>query len=113
LSLPAPSFFDMSKPEGWCRWLNHFDRFHGGTGLGRRSDKEQIDTFLYLFGPDADEMYKALHITESPANPVRFARVGESVDNFFSAKVNLTHEPCMFLRKKQFDTESAESFIAD
>ena len=79
LSLPAPPFFDSSKPHSWPKWLTHFDRFRGGTGLSQRGDKEQTDTFLYLFGPDGDEMYRALRIEEGAT----FEVVRKTFDDFF------------------------------
>jgi hypothetical protein len=106
--LSPPEKFDFSEPRKWDTWCSNFERYRNASGLKERPQQEQIDTFVYCMGAEANEMFTALH--PQPTNPgeeLTYENVKNAFATFFVAKKNPFYEQCMMFRRRQRDDESA------
>ena len=45
-----PEKFSYRKPEGWTKWIRHFERFRQASGLSSESKISQVNTLIYTMG---------------------------------------------------------------
>ena len=47
IHLKAPESFNFQTPDEWPRWRKRFEQFRIASGLGTKSEEQQINTLLY------------------------------------------------------------------
>jgi hypothetical protein len=45
-----PEQFDFSKPEGWQKYIQRFERFRRASGLIDKDGTIQVNTLIYCMG---------------------------------------------------------------
>ncbi len=55
-SIRPPEPFDLSKPQEWAKWIQMFERFRSASNLNENSDENQVNTFIYCMGDEADDI---------------------------------------------------------
>ncbi len=48
--------FDLSKSQEWAKWIRMFERFRSASNLNENSDENQVNTFIYCMGDEADDI---------------------------------------------------------
>jgi hypothetical protein len=59
-----PKQFDFSKPEGWQKYIQRFERFRGASGLIDKDGTIQVNTLIYCMGSEADEIFSSFQLSD-------------------------------------------------
>ena len=103
--LNPPERFDFSEPAGWTRWSNRWRRYREASGLDTRPEKEQINTFIYTLGEQAEDILLSRGIEEKD-----YASVLDAFNNYFGVRRNLVAERAKFNKMTQ-GNDSMDVFI--
>jgi len=68
LSPPAAFSFDA---KDWLRWSKHFKRKHIASGLSKEGDEVQVDSLIYIMGPEAEDVLASFNLTNAQAKKVQ------------------------------------------
>ncbi|XP_061906727.1 uncharacterized protein K02A2.6-like isoform X2 [Entelurus aequoreus] len=104
-----PSKFDFSKPEEWPRWSTRFNRYRIASGLDKQSQEFQVNAFMYSAGEEAEDVLKALQLTEEQKKS--YNDVTAAFEKHCVSKRNVIYERACFNRRCQQPGETVESFI--
>ena len=104
-----PEQFDFSKPEGWNKWIQRFERFRIASGLGEKDGTTQVNTLIYCMGSEADEIFSSFHLSNE--NKKKFSSVKEKFDGYFIPKRNVIFERAKFNKRIQSADESVDHYI--
>ena len=56
IHLQSPESFNFQTPNEWPRWRKRFEQFRIASGLGSKSEDQQINTLLYCLGEESDDV---------------------------------------------------------
>jgi len=101
-----PERFNFSRAEEWPKWIRRFDRFRFASGLGEKSQENQVHTLIYSLGDEADDILSSFDLSEEDKN---YNIVRDRFESYF---VNTIFERAKFNRRKQ-EGESVDDFILD
>ena len=79
--LQPPDPFNFHTPDDWPRWKNKFQQFRDASGLSSESESNQVSTFLYCLGEEAESVLASTSVT--PDDRKEYDKVLEKVDGFF------------------------------
>lgn len=71
----SPPEFDFTKPETWPTWRRRFDRYRSATELSEKAGKIQVDSLLYIMGPEAESLYDSFTFNAATLATVTTARL--------------------------------------
>ena len=100
IPLQPPESFNFQTPDEWPRWRKHFEQFRIASGLGAKSQEQQVNTLLYCLGKEADDVLTstALPWTKGKAIP----KSSQNLMVFLqSAKTLFSNEQCSIDDNKQ------------
>ena len=103
--LNPPDRFDFNDPGAWQRWVARWTRYREASGLINRPEREQITTFIYTLGEQAEDIILSRNIPENDYNQVLGA-----FNNYFGVRTNVITERAKFNRLAQ-DSDSMDAFI--
>ena len=63
-SVSPPEEFVFTASE-WPKWLVRFDRFRVVSELNSRDQGYQVETLLYMMGPQSEDLIKSLSLSAS------------------------------------------------
>jgi len=105
--IPPPSSFNPLEDD-WERWLQRFERYRVVSGLGRKTQPEQVATLLYTIGNSADDLVTTLRINEGSDN---YKQVLKKITDHFAQRTNTIAERARFNKRSQQPSEKIEEFI--
>ena len=62
LGVTPPDPFPFSKPEGWTRWIQRFERFRVASKLNEEGDEAQLNMLIYCMGDRADDILRPFNM---------------------------------------------------
>jgi hypothetical protein len=105
-----PTNFNFSNPSEWPDWKKRFTRYRIATKLHKNDKDIQVNSLIYAMGKEAEHIFKSLAFAEA-GDEEKYDKVMEKLDKYFVPKRNIIHERAKFRERKQFQSESTESFI--
>ncbi len=108
-SIRPPEPFDLSKPQEWAKWIRRFERFRLPSNLHENSDENQVNTFIYCMGHEADDILRGLPLTD--ADKTKYSTVKAGFEAHFVGKRNVIYERARFNMRKQEENETVDSFV--
>lgn len=73
--MPAPTLYQIPAPElfsfkaaDWEAWECRFRRFRSASGLSTKSETDQINSLIYLMGPQAEQVFASLKLSTVDAS---------------------------------------------
>ena len=108
--ITAPEVFDF-KPETWPSWFRRFQRFRIASGLSQRNEEEQVNTFIYLMGDKADDIFNTFTLVATDKK--KYKPVSEAFDKYFDQKCNVMFERAKFNQRRQQEGEPVDQFITE
>ena len=109
ICLEPPEPLNFRKLDDWLRWKRRFQQFREASGLSGESATEQISTFLYCLGEEAEAVLSSTNATTEDRK--NYTRVLEKFESFFQVRKNVIYERARFNRRNQQDGETAEQYI--
>jgi len=106
-----PERFNFSRAEEWPKWIRRFDRFRFASGLGEKSQENQVHTLIYSMGDEADDILSSFGLSEEDKKNYDIVR--DRFESYFVKKKNTIFERAKFNRRKQEEGESVDDFILD
>ena len=58
-----PEPFAFSPPEEWPKWIRRFEWFRLATRLKTKTGENQMSTFIYWMGDDADDNFHSFRLS--------------------------------------------------
>lgn len=104
---PRPLDF-VNAATQWSEWLRRFRRFRNISGLSELAVDVQIDTFLYIMGPESEDIYEQLVF---PDGDRTFDMVVNAFAHYFQPRTNILSYRMTFYQRRQGSEESAEEYI--
>lgn len=109
-SLIRQRTFNFSNPSEWPDWRQRFTRYRIATKLHKDDDDIQVNSLIYAICKEAEHIFKSLAFAEAE-DEEKYDKVVEKMDKYFVPKRNIIHERTRIKERKQFQSESTESFI--
>lgn len=110
LSIPTPEPFSFNIAD-WENWIRRFERFRVVSGLIKQEENLQVETLLYLMGPQADVIVDSLKLSTDDLKS--YSTVKDKLNSHFLPKTNVIFERARFNQRVQQLGEPAEQFIND
>ena len=111
LRLEPPEPFNFRTPDDWPRWKRRFEQFRIASGLAGSAAAQQINTFLYCIGEEAEAVLTSTNVTEDERKV--YDTVVTKFDGFFKVRRNVIFECARFNRRYQHEGETAEQYIME
>lgn len=108
-SIRPPEPFDFSKPQDWAKWIRRFERFRLASNLQENSDENQVNTFIYCMGDEADDILRGLPLAD--ADKTKYDAVKAGFEAHFVGRRNVIYERARFNMRKQEENETVDSFV--
>jgi hypothetical protein len=105
---PKPLDF-LNASTQWSEWLKRYRRFRNITGLAEQSDTVQVDTLLFIMGPESEDVYAQLVFVQDEDRT--YDRVVAAFTGYFQPRRNVLNYRIQFYHRKQSSDESAEEYI--
>lgn len=105
---PKPLDFVNASTQ-WVEWLRRFRRFKNISGLAGQENSVQIDTFLYILGPESEDVYEQLVFDNDDERTLDM--VIAAFTQYFQPRSNVLHYRTQFYNRKQTGSETAEEYI--
>ena len=64
IQLTPPEPFNFKRPDDWQKWRRRFEQFRIASGLGDKSESQQVNTLLYCLGEEAESVLTSTNATE-------------------------------------------------
>ncbi|XP_067944829.1 uncharacterized protein [Watersipora subatra] len=111
IKVDTPGHLDfVNASTQWTEWLKRFQRFRNIGGLAEQSNAVQIDSLLYIMGPESEDVYAQLQFTGDEADRT-FKAVVDAFTAYFQPRRNVLNYRTQFYNRKQSADESAEEYI--
>ncbi|CAH0562944.1 unnamed protein product [Brassicogethes aeneus] len=65
--IPAPKPFSF-KASDWDQWHLRFQRFRTASGLNQKVGDEQVNSLIYLMGPQAESIFESFKLSGEDAS---------------------------------------------
>ena len=111
LRLKPPEPFNFRTPDDWPRWKRRFEQFRIASGLVGSAAAQQISTFLYCIGEEAEAVLMSTNVTEDERKV--YDTVVTKFDGFFNVRRNVIFERARFNQRYQHEGETAEQYIME
>ena len=89
--LNPPNNFEFTDPGQWTRWRARWLRYREASRLCDQSEKEQINTFVYTLGPQAEDVILAKAVPEDTHDNLL-----KAFDTYFGVRTNTIVERAKF-----------------
>ena len=109
IRLQPPDPFNFRDPDDWPRWKRRFQQFRVASGLVEEDAIEQISTFLYCLGEEAEAVLTSTNATEDDRK--EYDLILAKFVEFFHVRKNVIYERARFNRRNQLSGETAEEYI--
>ena len=109
IPLQPPESFNFQTPDEWPRWRKHFEQFRIASGLGAKSQEQQVNTLLYCLGKEADDVLTSTGVTVDKRKS--YSEVLAKFDGFFTVRKNIIFERAVFNRRQQAEGETPGQYI--
>ena len=96
IHLQPPESFNFQTPDEWPRWRKHFEQFRIASGLGLKSEDQQINTLLYCLGEESDDVLTSTGVTDEERKS--YKDILRKFDSFFKVRRNVIFERALFNR---------------
>lgn len=106
--IPAPQQFSFHAEE-WEQWRLRFLRFRSASGLDLKNGIDQVNSLIYLMGPQAEPIFQSLKIAKDKLND--FEEVIKKFNDHFIPSKNVIYERYCFHTRIQQEGESVEDFV--
>lgn len=114
-SLPMPERFDNAsgpnQADKWAKWFRRFQRYRHASGLSKKTEVDQVSTFLYAMGDTGDDILVTLKDIDEEKSS--YEEITKAFDDYFKERRNVVVERARFNTRKQEQGESVDSFIQD
>ena len=94
--MQPPESFNFQMPDEWPRWRKRFEQFRIASGLGSKSEDQQINTLLYCLGEESDDVLTSTGVTDEERKS--YKDVLGKFDSFFKVRRNVIFERALFNR---------------
>ena len=81
IQLQPPESFNFQTPDEWPRWRKRFEQFRIASGLGSKSEEQQVNTLLYCLGEESDDVLTSTSITADERK--KYKDILGKFDSFF------------------------------
>lgn len=114
--IKTPDQLDFSSASScWEDWRRRFMRYRSASGLVDRGQQRQIDTLIYVMGPEAEQIMTQVTVRpvvgDEDAAETLFIRTLDGFTNYFQPRDNTLHFSIVFSGRAQAADESNEEFI--
>ena len=109
-SVSPPEEFVFTASE-WPKWLVRFDRFRVVSELNSRDQGYQVETLLYMMGPQSEDLIKSLSLSASDMKV--YKTVCDKITKFYEPRHNIIFQRAKFNTRVQQHNEPIENFISD
>src|SRR5436190_7017650 len=106
-----PPAFNINEPVEWPKWIRQFELFRNASGLGEKSEAQQINMLVYSMGQDDDDLLNSLKMTDDLRTT--YAEVKKKFSDYFTCTKNLFLERTKFINHVQKEGTNVDSFIND
>ena len=111
LRVDNPKPFDfVNATTQWADWLTRFTRFRNITGLADQPDQIQIDSLLFIMGPESEGVYAQL-VFDGEEDTRTYDQVIAAFTRYFQPRRNVLNYRTQFYNRRQAADESAEEYI--
>ena len=111
IKVDTPGHLDfVNASTQWTEWLKRFQRFRNIGGLAEQSNAVQIDSLLYIMGPESEDVYAQLQFTGDEADRT-FKAVVDAFTAYFQPRRIVLNYWTQFYNREQSADESAEEYI--
>lgn len=106
VTLQAPEPFSF-EPQRWLKWIQRFQRYRAASGLFNQAEEVQINSLIYIMGPEAESILLNFEDKQS------YDDVVKGFEKYFLPRKNLIYERAKFNSRYQKPDEPVEEFITD
>ena len=110
MHLQPPESFNFQTPDEWPHWRKRFEQYRIASGLGAKSQEQQVNTLFYCLGEESDDVLTSTDVTVDERKS--YSEVFAKFDRFFTVHKNVIFERAVFNRRQQAEGETAEQYIA-
>ena len=103
--LNPPEKFNFGDPLAWSRWSSRWSRYREASGLSTRPEREQITTFIYTLGEQAEDVLLSRGIPEN-----NYVQVLTAFNDYFGIRTNVITERAKFNKLTQ-GSDPMDTFI--
>ena len=111
----APGNFNPIGSElasGWKKWVEQYDFYMKATEKDKKDSDVQVAILLTLLGPDSMDIFRSFEwATEIDKDDVDIVK--EKFRIYYTPRINETYQRYKFLKRKQEQGESFDSFLTD
>ena len=93
-SIKSPKSFNFNNPSEWSNWIRRFERYRLASKLVKESQKNQVNTLMYLLGDKADDIFTSFRLTEEQA--AEYDIVKNRFNEYFALRKNVIFERASF-----------------
>ena len=108
-SIKSPEPFNFNNPSEWSNWIRRFERYRLASKLVEESQKNQVNTLMYLLGDKADDIFTSFGLTEEQA--AEYDIVKNRFNEYFALRKNVIFERALFNKRVQSPNEPVDEFI--
>lgn len=101
--------FDSTKPQEWEKWIRRFERFRVASNMNESSKANQVNTFVYCMGDEADNVLRGLILTREQRE--QYEAVKQGFDRYFVPNKNVICERARFNKRVKQPWEPVDLFI--
>ncbi|XP_067947106.1 uncharacterized protein [Watersipora subatra] len=98
--------------ESWLEWKKKFLRYCDVMELGKKDEKQQISTLIYVMGDDAESIYEQLTYATGQSKD-KFKDVVEAFEKHFMPRSNNLHYRVQFHNRSQQQGENVDAYIQE
>ena len=113
--MKPPGNFNPVRLEvatSWLKWSEQFDFYMKATEKDTKDSDVQVAILLTLLGAEAMDIYRSFEwVTAADKDDIEIVKA--KFKAYFTPRVNETYERYKFLKRKQEQGETFESFLTD
>lgn len=97
--------------ENWRRFKQNYDIFEEAAGIKTQSENKRIASFLNIIGEEAVELFNNFDL--SAKDRKCYAKIQNAFEVYCTTKKRIVCERFKFFSRRQDDTETLRSYLAD
>ena len=102
----------LEVATSWLKWSEQFDFYMKATEKDTKGSDVQVAILLTLLGAEAMDIYRSFEwVTAADKDDIVIVKA--KFKAYFTPRVNETYERYKFLKRKQEQGETFESFLTD
>ena len=98
-SIKSPEPFNFNNSSEWSNWIRRFERYRLASKLVEESQKNQVNTLMYVLGDKADDIFTSFGLTEEQAS--EYDIVKNRFNEYFALRKNVIFERALFNKRVQ------------